>query len=444
MEEQQQPLKARDGHSCTGRVAAVTSGSPAAGAGITPGDTLLSIDGHELRDVLDYQFLLEPGSQQLLLERDGRQLELALEHGHEDPGISFESAIFDRVRTCACDCIFCFVDQLPPSLRPSLYIRDDDFRLSFMDGNFITLNNLSDRDIERIVHQRLTPLHVSVHATDTAVRARLMGVRESAAARGLENLRRLGQGGIEAHAQVVLCPGINDGAVLRQTITQLADDYPGIASVGVVPVSIGGEYLEAHAAAGLRAVDVDGSREIIAMVTEIQRRLRKSRGHGFVYAADEFYLLASARLPGSEEYDGYPQYENGIGIAASFRDNLEELKRQLPDDIRREKNIYLLTGRLAAGTVRAACGVLGRGGGATFRPLVAANHLFGDHVTVTGLLGGKDVMRATGDTRLERDDLLLLPTSCLSGKERPRFLDGIYLAEVDEALPCPVIACPTV
>ncbi len=423
-----------------GRITAVAEGSPAAAAGIIPGDVLLSIDGHGLRDVIDYQFHVEPGVR-LLLERGGRQLELRLPSDPGDPGISFQSAVFDRVRTCACNCVFCFVDQLPPGLRPPLYVRDDDFRLSFLGGNFITLNNLSGRDLERVVCQRLGPLYVSVHATDTAIRAELMGVRESVASRGLNNLRHLGEQGIELHVQVVLCPGVNDGAVLTQTITELADDFPGVISVGVVPVSLSAEYAATHSGPGLRPVNAEESLTVLATINELQAGFRRDRGSRFAYAADEFYLLAAEPLPVPQAYDNYPQYENGIGIAASFLENLEDLQHRL-QAMPPEGGVYLLTGTLGAPVVQAACEKLSRKSQAAVSTLVAGNRLFGPHVTVTGLLGGRDIVRAAEAMGLGRKDLLLLPEFCLSGREEPRFLDGLTLAELNETLPSTATPSP--
>ncbi|MEW6018551.1 MAG: DUF512 domain-containing protein [Pseudomonadota bacterium] len=421
----------------------VETDSPASRAGVLPGDLLMELNGHALHDIIDYQFHLEPGLNEALLEREGEHLRVAIDcGGGEDPGIVFADAVFDRVRTCPCKCVFCFVEQLPEGLRPPLYLRDDDFRLSFLNGNFITLNNLRDEDLERIVTQRLSPLHVSVHSTDAALRARMMGCPEKTAARGLANLRRLGEARIETHAQLVLCPGMNDGEALDRTVEELARDYPGVASAGAVPVAVDPAFA---ARGGLRGFTDEECAAVAGQVERWQSRFRKERGNGFVYAADEFYLRAGLALPTAGDYDGFPQYENGIGIAASFRDEAEGVARGILETLEREDrparagaSIFLLTGELAAGLVAEACRELGGRLGADLRPLVAANRLFGPYVTVTGLLGGEDILSAATGAGIGPDDVLVVPARCLESSGE-LFLDGVTLAGLEERLGCRVL-----
>ncbi len=438
---------------------AVAPGSPAARAGVRPGDRALRLNGHPLRDVLDYQFYLEAGPQALDLERNGSLLTLSLELDmDDDPGMVFARALFDKVHTCRNRCRFCFVDQLPPGLRRPLYLKDDDYRLSFLHGNFITLNGLAEADRERIAEQRLSPLYVSVHATDPVVRAGLMGCSKAAAAAGLDCLRRLGEAGIELHAQVVLCPGVNDGGVLEATLADLVA-YPGIASVGIVPVALAADGGAAgngegsgagpgaaatgsvpgagnNQAAGrpLEPVTRKDCHAVVESVDAWQERCRRDRGTGFVYAADEFYLRARLPLPARGDYDGFPQYENGIGIAASFVDDLLGLAESLYLEGLPPGRVFLLSGELAAPLVEFACKKLTLNTGGRFEPLVAANRLFGGHVTVTGLLGGRDILAAAGSAGLSRGDLLLLPSCCLESSG-VRFLDDVTLAELSGALP---------
>ncbi len=425
-----------------GRVAAVAPGSAAAEAGIRPGDLLLAVDDRRVADVIDYRFHLEPGRCRLTVMRDGRRLHLALESEGEDPGIEFVTPLFDGTRTCACRCCFCFVEQLPAGLRSSLYLKDDDFRLSFLHGNFITLNNLAGGDLDRIAAQRLSPLYVSVHATDAAVRAALMGVSERAAARGLSRLARLGEAGIEVHAQVVLCPGVNDGAVLERTIEELESAYPAVASVGVVPVAL--SDAAAGAAGGgvhLRRVTGADAEEVLKVVGRFQAERRRAGAPGFVYAADEFYLLAGEQLPEPAAYDDFPQFENGIGITAAFTAATSGLEAQLPPAARHGRRVFLLSGVLAADTVASACRRLDRGRARPprYRALVVENRVFGRHVTVTGLLGGKEVLDTARRAGLGDGDLLLVPRSCLGAGDTPRFIDGVTPAEISEALSCPVL-----
>lgn len=434
-----------------GVVKAVAAASPAAAAGVRPGDRLITLGGQQLRDIIDYQFFLEPGEQELILERKGERLEAVLAwQGDEDPGIVFAEPLFERVHLCRNKCPFCFVNQMPRGLRKSFYVKDDDFRLSFLYGNFVTLNNLSAGDFERIAGQRLSPLHVSVHATDPAVRGRLMGCDEAMAAAGLDALRRLGEAGIETHIQIVLCPGVNDGAVLEQTIEALAEDYPRVASVGVVPVAVGEGASGSQRIGGggrvqLRPAGRQDCLDVIETVTALQNRFRKQHRGGFVYAADEFYLRAGLPLPGESDYDDFPQYENGIGIAASFLAEGEAAIRDLLPEGGGSGRVFLLAGTLAAAVVGAVCDRLnGIGsqcvatGQPRFRPLVAGNSLFGPHVTVTGLLSGKDILDTARKAGVGPGDLLLVPPACVAAGAGERFIDDLPVTEIERELGCDV------
>lgn len=428
-----------------GLVAAVEPESPAASAGVMPGDRILSIDGQRLRDVIDYQFIVEPVKQEVELERDGDILKLEIDnHGHDYPGIIFGNTLFDGVRRCRCNCAFCFVDQVPSGLRDALFIKDDDYRLSFLYGNFVTLNNLEPGDRERIIEQRLSPLYVSVHATDPKVRAGLMGCSQGFAQAGIDNLRLLGGEGIEAHIQVVLCPGINDGEVLARTVTDLAG-FPGVASVGVVPVAVPAAAAgkAGGARVAVRPLSDAECRQVVAAVGGWQESFRQERGYGFVYAADELYLRAGAPLPPVGDYDELPQYENGIGIAASFRQEAGERLRPLLADIPADGRVYLLTGTLARPFLEETLKRLreprpGWLAGRDITMLTAVNHLFGEYVTVTGLLGGRDVIAAARAACIRSEDTILMPASALDSSGE-RFLDDLTLAELTVTLGCAVI-----
>ena len=424
-------------------VAAVLPGSPAAAAGIREKDIVLSLGGKPLRDIIDYQFCLEPGVQEVAVRRDGDGLTFLLEYDEKsDPGIRFHHALFDGVRRCRNHCLFCFIDQLPPGLREPLYLKDDDYRLSFLHGNFITLNNLTGDDLERLRRQRLGPLHVSVHATSPVIRAHMMGCSRQTAAEGLQALKTVGSAGIQLHAQIVLCPGINDGQVLKQTVADLAG-IPGVASAGVVPVAVaapdagsaGPAVRPVPRRAGLKAVEEKICRRVVESVSVWQERFRQERGHGFVYAADEFYLKAGLPLPPAADYDDFPQYENGIGIAATFIAELPQFGESLYLEGLPAGGAYLLSGELAAPLVEFACGKLTRSTGGAFRPLVVKNGIFGQHVTVTGLLGGREIMAAALSSGLGSGDRLLIPAACLEST-RKRFLDNVTMEELDESLDC--------
>lgn len=412
--------------------------SVAAQAGIRAGDRALSLNGQPLRDIIDYQYHLEAGDNDLEIDREGRRLAVRVHApAGADPGISFAAAIFDHVRTCRSRCIFCFIDQLPRGLRRPLYFKDDDFRLSFLYGNFITLGNLREDDIERIVEQRLSPLYVSVHATDTGLRARLMGLSVADAAQGLDILHRLGEAGIATHIQVVLCPGINDGPALEQTVMDLSDKFPLVASVGIVPVAVGQSSL-LQAPQPVTSADCE---EVIRSVTVWQQRFRQERGVGFVYAADEFYLKADQPLPGVEAYDDFLHYENGIGIAANFVAEAGSIVGTSIDRSGSGGSVYLLTGILASGLMRNVAKILTNSLAVNINALVVENHTFGPHVTVTGLLGGKDILDAALTAALGPGDRLLIPRGCVNDGAgvSPIFIDDMTLGELKEALGCEVI-----
>ncbi|MFW6113455.1 MAG: DUF512 domain-containing protein, partial [Actinomycetota bacterium] len=276
-------------------------------------DLLLEVGGRPPHDVLDYLEASQKDRVNLRLERAGREITFKSRKQTGEPlGLVFDEAVFDGVRTCRNNCIFCFVDQMPRGMRPTLYIKDDDYRLSFYHGNFITLNNLSREDMRRIKRMRLSPLYVSLHTTDPGLRDFMMGGN---AGRGLEALEVLLDAGIRIHLQVVVCPGINDGEFLRRTMEDVLDRYPA-ESLGVVPLGL---TSKADTTSGLlRPHDADSARRVIDLVEEYQPKAVERRGGQVFFVADEFYLLSGRDFPGEEEYEGYPQLENGIGMARKF------------------------------------------------------------------------------------------------------------------------------
>lgn len=342
---------------------------------------MVSVNGRPLTDVLDWQWAAAQGAMLLEVLRGEQRLVLTIDDASAPSGVEFDGALFDGVRQCTNACSFCFVAQLPSGLRPSLYVRDDDYRLSFLHGNFITLTNLSDEDVERIIEQRLSPLHVSLHAVDPEVRRRLIAPR--GADRAIERLDALLAGGIEIHVQVVAVPGVNDGSVLRQTLEHLAP-RAGIVSVGVVPLGF-----TKHQQRFSRSYDARGAADVISLVREFQARARASRGRSWAYAADELYLLSGIKIPSCEEYDGYPQYENGIGLVRSF---VDEFEAEIPTISSRGPRTVLVTGTMFAPVLKS---LVGRTRGAhRIEVLPVENTLLGGNVAVTGLLSGGDIARA--------------------------------------------------
>lgn len=377
---------------CGGAIARVSDESPASRAGLAPGDRVLDVDGRALADVIDWQWyadgrriaigVLPAGG-----TGDPRRIEL-VRREWEPWGIEFATALFDGVRTCRNSCAFCFMAQLPKGLRPALYLRDDDFRLSFLSGNFVTLTNLGDDDVARISEQRLSPLYVSLHAVDPAVRARLVCARED---RALERFDQLVEAGIDLHVQVVLVPGANDGDELDRTLTWLAE-REGVASVGIVPLG----YTRHQSAFSVSyEAPVDAAR-VIEQVQRWQFAMRDRDGITWVHLADEFYLNARAPIPRTEWYDGFPQYENGIGLVRSLVDEVTSIRDELADAISglpaERESLTVVTGVMAATTLAGAleaCGGVGR-----VRLLAVGNRFFGGNVSVTGLLVGADIVDA--------------------------------------------------
>ncbi|TAK62264.1 MAG: DUF512 domain-containing protein, partial [Dehalococcoidia bacterium] len=298
--------------------------------GLRPGDRVVSIDGKQLRDAVDFQFYVAEEAIALEVVRDGKSTVYEIEkHPDEDLGIGFQDAAFDGVRICNNSCFFCFLKGNPKGLRKTLYVKDDDYRLSFFHGNFVTLTNLTEADWARLEEQRLSPLNVSVHATEPELRRYMLGNRSAPDI--CEQLRRLSAIGIEANTQVVLCPGVNDGDALRRTIDDLSALHPTVRTISVVPVGAT-TTAEDRIARGDHAAEVEGctpghAREVMELVAPYQRRFRREHGTTLVYLADEYYIAAGAELPSARSYDGFAQFENGIGMARTLLDGWRAARR---------------------------------------------------------------------------------------------------------------------
>ncbi|TDB39864.1 MAG: DUF512 domain-containing protein [Actinobacteria bacterium] len=365
-----------------GRIASLAPDGAVAASGIEVGDIVREVDDEPVHDILDWQWLTADDEFSVTIEREGLLFEADVHRVPGEPlGVEFEDVVFDGVRQCANACAFCFVAQLPDGLRPALYVRDDDYRLSFVYGNFITLTNLEDRDVQRIVRQQLSPLHVSLHAVDDDVRARL--VCPTVDDTTLERIDELLRGGIEIHVQIVLVPGMNDGEVLGRTLEWLAS-REGILSVGIVPLGF-----TAHQRRFERSFSADESHRLVHSLEPWRARVRASRGIGWVYAADEFYLAAGEAVPGSAEYDDFPQYENGIGLVRSF---IDEFSETIDDVAIVPSETVLVTGTLFAPVLESLLRRFGLND--RVRVLAVANRFFGGNVSVTGLLTGHDIIDA--------------------------------------------------
>lgn len=367
------------------RIHAVQPGSLSDELGIKAGDYLVSVNGIRPRDILEYKEIISvPEVQIQISTADGHRELTARKDPHAELGLIFDSSIFDRLKTCRNQCSFCFVHQLPRGLRKSLYLRDDDYRLSFLEGSFITLTNLTEADFERIIASRLSPLYISVHACDPQLRAELMG--NPRAATIMADLSRLAAGGIKFHLQLVLIPGLNDGSQLVNSLEQLAELGESCLSIAVVPVGLTGFRTSLTA---LSSFDALSARLVLDTVHSWQSKFWAQRGQRILYAADEFYWLAGYPIPTTAEYEDYPQLENGVGLTRLFWDTF--LAHYRPGAI--NEKYLLVTGVSGARVLQYL--VLG------FNPQLQSqvkivsvpNTLFGGAVTVTGLLGGRDIIR---------------------------------------------------
>ncbi len=378
-----------------------------------PGDLLLAVNGRPVTDHIAYRFAIADEEITLDVARGDEVWQYEIEKdADEELGLVFATDLFDGMRRCRNDCVFCFESQMPDGMRAALRERDDDFRLSFLHGNFVTLTNLRAADLQRIVRDRLTPLFVSIHATDPAVRRRMMRYRKALDVRA--QLRQLGDAGITVHAQIVLCPGWNDGAVLARTLDDLAALHPTVLSVGVVPVGLTGHRPDGP---DVRPVTPEDAAAALALIAERQGRNLANFGTRLVFAADELYLSAGLDLPPAEAYEGFPQRENGIGLARLFLDELAGTR--FP---RGARHLTLVTGTLAAPLLERLAARLRRAGH-TADVLAVSNAFYGGGVSVAGLLTGRDIRAALAGRAL---DLLLLPAVVLNA-------DGCFLDDLTPA-----------
>jgi len=374
------------------RITGVTPHSIAAEMGIKPGDHLLSIDGHRVKDILDYRFYTQEDYLVMDIEKpDGEVWSLEIEKDYdEELGLVFDEFVFDRIKPCRNRCVFCFVDQLPRKMRKTLYVKDDDYRLSFLTGNFITLTNLGEKDWYKITSMRLSPLYVSVHCLRPELRVEMMGNERAAFIK--DDLRRLQEAGIEVHTQVVLCPGLNDGDVLEETISGLAEFYPAVRSVGIVPVGLTGHRRKLRP---LKSVDEAQARELVKIINSRQREFRRRFKTGFVYLADEFFVLSGLDFPPARYYDDYCQVENGIGLARILLDEFAALENSLPAEIA-PREVCLVTGKSATGVLQIIKERLDLIKGLELEIIPVENRFFGGNVDVTGLLTGRDIIGTLG------------------------------------------------
>ncbi len=439
-------------------VVAVAPGSPASLAGVHAGDEIVRVNGEVPRDIIEWQLAADEADVELDVQRGGLDLAFSIEkRAGESLGVDVSSAVFDRVRTCDNHCEFCFIYQLPKGMRRSLYLKDDDYRLSFLYGNFTTLTRFTEADLERVITERLSPLHVSIHSTDPDVRSEML--KNPRGAMSLRWLRALLDHDIAVRGQIVVCPGVNDGAVLADTMAGILDRFPELDSVAVVPLGIS----KFNGEAAMRLHTVAEACAVVDIVDDWQDVFQATLGKRMVYAADEYYLMAQRPFPPADRYDGFPMHEDGIGMArtfeAEFTGQSDEatgvrrgffaavdappnpaaytgLRTSTPCSTgasgtiatislrpRRNAPIGVLTGELGAPVISPLIDSLGRD---DIRVIAVRNDFFGGNTGVTGLLTGEDVSRVLAAE--PQGHRYLLPDVCLS--DEGRFLDGLTVADL--------------
>lgn len=415
---------------------------------VEAGDYLLAVNGEEIEDVFDYRFLIKDEELEILIEKpDGEQWELEIEKDYdEELGIIFENDLMSEYHSCRNRCIFCFIDQMPPNMRETLYFKDDDSRLSFLQGNYITLTNMSEKDIDRIIRFHLAPINISVHTTNPELRCRMLHNRF--AGKTLQYLRRLYEHQIEMNGQIVLCRGINDGKELERTVEELSAYLPFLRSVSVVPAGITKYRDKLYP---LELFDKAEAEKVIDYIESRQKEFYERYGLHFIHASDEFYLLAERDFPEEERYDGYIQLENGVGMMRLLWEEFtESLKRRTQEPEYRterqtlQRTLTIATGKLAYGMLlRLAECAMEAYPGLRVNVLCIRNYFFGETITVSGLITGQDLVKQVKELAKEAEnpgDTLLITSNMLRSGESV-FLDDMTVAEAEEILGmhiCPV------
>ena len=410
------------------KITGIVPGSPAAKANIQPGDVLISINKNPIIDVLDYRFYMTDVHLDLLLHNEAKELRnVSVRKGeYDDLGLEFETYLMDKQMGCRNKCIFCFVDQTPKGMRPSLYFKDDDTRMSFLFGNYTTLTNLKDGDIERIIKMHISPINISVHTTNPELRVEMMG--NPSAGEKLRYIKMLTDGGIKVNSQLVLCPGINDGKELERSISELSALCPNLQSIAVVPVGL---TKHREGLYPLRTFNAEEAKQVVEITERWGDKLAENNESRIVYASDEFYLLAGLPIPEPEFYGDFDQLDNGVGLLALLQQEFRSAMMQA-GEFNEEKHLTIATGELAYPMMKQfAAEIMERFPTVKIGVEKIVNDFFGHTVTVAGLVTGQDLIAQLKGKELGSE--LLIPSTMLR-HEQDRFLDDVTREQVEQEL----------
>ena len=401
---------------------------------IEAGDKLISINGTEVKDIIDYKFLLADEFVDVEIEKmNGEVWNLEIDKEYqEDLGVEFENSILDDAKSCSNNCIFCFVDQLPKGMRETLYFKDDDSRLSFLQGNFVTLTNMSEEDIDRIIRYRISPINISVHTTNSELRARMLNNRF--AGNIFDRLKKLSEAGITMNCQIVLCPGYNNGKELIRKIEDLYTLYPSVQNIAGVPVGLT-KYREGLI--NLKPYSKISAEEELLLINKVQTKYLKEIGEPFVRLSDEFYILADKEVPSSEYYNGFQQLEDGVGMIRILRDNIRDTIINMNGNV--EGSFTLVTGSSAYKEISNVASIIMEvNSKVNINCIKVINDFFGESITVAGLITGIDIINTLKKVTL--GEYLIIPSNMLRNGEKI-FLDDIKIEEVENKLNIKVLIC---
>lgn len=415
-------------------ISKVYPGSIAEELNIEPKDKLISINGKEVKDIIDYRFLMADEYVVIEIEKPSHEIwEFEIEKDYDEKlGVEFENGIMDEAKSCRNKCIFCFIDQLPKGMRKTLYFKDDDSRLSFLQGNFVTLTNMSDEDIERIIKYKISPINISVQTTNPELRIKMLNNRF--AGNIIDRMRKLAAADVKMNCQIVLCPGINDGEELIKTVKDLYEFYPKVENVAAVPVGVT-DYREGLFK--MEPYDKDKALRQINSVKQLQEKFIKEIGTPFVRLSDEFYVLSGEKIPDTDFYGDFEQFEDGIGMIRTFRDNIKLTLEELSSDIK--CSYTMVTGALAYEEIKKAADmIMEKNKNLNINVIRVINEFFGEKITVAGLLTGRDIIKNLKNSEVGK--YIILPKNMLKSDE-DIFLDDVKVEDVEKELKRKVIIC---